>query len=215
MKFRSLILGGICAAALFAGNALALPIDYFTGSVAATDPIQLGRPSRNGVPQTWTGQESYPGVINTTTVYHYTTYTYIPAQLSGGTYIDLTVFDTLGTNLTFLSAYANSYNPNNRAQNWLGDEGSSGDYQFFAGTPGDARFFDVFLPANANLILVANTTGGGLSGTNNPYDIAINAFSDTQYTDPIPATPEPSTFIELGTGMLVLAGMLRRRLNLR
>ena len=35
-----------------------------TVSLLSTDPTQLGRLSRNGVPQDWSGQEPFPGVIN-------------------------------------------------------------------------------------------------------------------------------------------------------
>ena len=41
-------------------------------TIGAGDPTQLGRLSRNGVPSDWSGLATFPGVINTTTSYHYT-----------------------------------------------------------------------------------------------------------------------------------------------
>ena len=218
MKFRSVIPTVLLAAGLYASSASAATIALFTDSVKTTDPTQLGRPSRNGVPQQWVRDENYPGVLATSvnTTYYYKTYTYAATgQLFTNDYIDISVFDETNSGLFFVSAYFNSYDPNNRAQNWLGDVGSSGNIQFYSGDPGNARTFDVVLPYATSLVLVVNTTGGGTSGTGALYDIAINAFSDTNYGE-APAlatnvTPEPSTFIELGTGLLAMAGVARRR----
>ena len=63
----------IAASVLMCGLAQATVI--FTGSlqIGGGDPTQLGRLSRNGLPQDWSGGEPFPGVINPATSYHYTT----------------------------------------------------------------------------------------------------------------------------------------------
>lgn len=213
MKLFSLLSSAICAAGLFVSSASALPIDFFTGSVSISNPTELGRPSRGGTPQTWTGLEPYPGVLATSaaTTYYYTTYTYAASLFAGAPYVDITVTDDNNSALFFVSAYAGAYNPSSRGSGWLGDEGSSGN--IFAGPPIDPRFFDVVLPVGKDLVLMVTTTGGGAganSGIGAPYDISINAFGDSQFGDPV-ITPEPSTFIELGTGMLAVLGVARRR----
>ncbi|MGI4757249.1 MAG: PEP-CTERM sorting domain-containing protein [Janthinobacterium lividum] len=210
MKLRSLITTAVCAAGLFTSSAFAVPIDFFTSSVTTSNPTELGRPSRNGIPQTWTGQETYPGLLSTTTTttYYYTTYTYAASLFAGAPYVDISVTDESNSALFFVSAYAGSYNPASRQTGWLGDEGGSGNY--FNGLPADGRYFDVILPVGQNLVLMVTTTGGGTSGTNQLYDIGVSAFGDTQLGDPV-VTPEPSTIIELGTGMLAMAGVVRRR----
>ncbi|MGI4852896.1 MAG: PEP-CTERM sorting domain-containing protein [Janthinobacterium lividum] len=212
MKFRSLIATAIVASGLFASSAFATTIDYFTGSVTTSNPTELGRFSRNAVPQTWTGQETYPGLLasSTATTYYYTTYTYAASLFTGAPYVSVSFTDDNNTALTFITAYAGSYNPSSRNTGWLGDEGGSGDY--FTSTPLDGRYFDVILPVGQDLVLMVTTTGGGTSGTGQPYEVAVNAFADTMYTDaPAAVTPEPSTIIELGTGMLAMMGVVRRR----
>lgn len=213
MNFRLLLSTVVCAAGLLVSSASATPIDYLpNASITTSNPTELGRPSRNGVPQTWTGQETYPGVLSTSTAttYYYTTYRYAASLFTGAPYVDISFTDDNNTSLTFISAYAGGYNPSSRNTGWLGDEGGSGDY--FPGQPLDGRFFDVILPVGQDLVLMVTTTGGGTSGTNQPYDIAVNAYADTMYTDaPTAVTPEPSTLIELGTGMVAMLGVVRRR----
>ena len=214
MKLRFLVPAVLFALGAFASSAMATEISSFTGSVSTSNPTQLGRPSRNGIPQTWAYTEAYPGVLASTvnTTYYYTTYTFTQAMLQQRDYVDISIFDETNSGLFFVSAYANSYNPSSRATNWLGDEGSSGNIVFFTGTTGNARSFDVILPYNGTLVLVVNTTGGGTSGTGALYDIDINAYADNNFDETVAYAPEPSTFIELGTGLLAMAGVARRRL---
>ena len=46
-----------------------------SNSLVAADPTQLGRLSRNAIPQDWANTETYPGAINGATSYRYRTYT--------------------------------------------------------------------------------------------------------------------------------------------
>jgi hypothetical protein len=214
MKLRSvlsaaLLLTGFCSVSAFAD-----PLVTITGTITTANATELGRPSRNGVPQQWNNVESYPGVNPSTTVltYYYQTYTISNSLFNPNNYLDISFTDQLQNGLLFVSAYSGSYNPNARDQNWLGDLG----YQSNAYGP-DALFFDVVATAGQDLVLVVTTTGGGTSGTNNPYEIDISGFTNSSdyltapVTPYVAPTPEPSTFVELGTAVVAFAGMARRR----
>jgi len=45
-----------------------------TDQLIAANPTQLGRLSRNGVPQDWAQSTVFPGVVNSAATYHYKTY---------------------------------------------------------------------------------------------------------------------------------------------
>jgi hypothetical protein len=198
----------LLAAFAFTANTYAEVIDMFSSALTLGNPTQLGRLSRNGVPQDWTGAESaFSGVINTSTTYHYVTYTYTPTTLLDAPYIQIDV-DSVSTN-TFFSAYAGSYDPLHPSVGWLGDAGSSGN--FFGVDP---LFFQIILPVGENLVIVANNSGAANLGVGDPYTVTVEAFSDTEFDDPAPiaTTPEPSTLVLLGSGFLGVAGVVRRRL---
>jgi hypothetical protein len=222
MKLRSFLFASAFAAACLSTVARADPFYYeIDDKLTTSDPTELGRASRSGTPQTWTHDESYTGQVNTGTTYYYTTYSVPLSQYEGPLYLNISVTDQTGAGDFFVSAFANSYDPSNRGNNWLGDMGSSGEYQFYnPPIPGDDIDFEVVLPAGDNLVLLVNSTLGGASGVGNqPYSIAINAFSDTQYSDPVlapvSATPEPGSLMLTLTGVLGSLGVARRRLFAR
>jgi hypothetical protein len=189
---------------LAAGSARATSLLDVNDVVKLTDPIQLGRLSRNGLPQDWTGGEPFSGVINPATAYHYLVFS-VAVGITPFIQIE---FDSVSTN-TFISAYDTTYAPNSAGlpnlgfdTNWLGDAGVSGN---FFGT--DPLFFQVLVPQNHNLLLVINNTAAGNVGVGDPFHLIVEGFIDSEFTDPA-AVPEPATLC-LTAGGLVLA--LRRR----
>lgn len=186
---------------LMCGPAKATVISTDTMTIGAADPTQLGRLSRNGVPQDWSGSEPFPGVINTTTSYHYTTLNLDLGALEAGLgfsyggYIQIS-FDSVHTT-TFLSAYLDSYSPLNLATNWLGDPGVSGN--FFGVDP---LFFQVVVPSTHHLVLVLNETATN-GGLDLPGGLLVEAFTDTEYTDLTPTSTVP----ESGIWELLLCGI--------
>jgi len=203
---RCSCLVGIAAFFLLgSGLAQATTIDLDTLSISATDPTQLGRLSRDGVPADWSAPDPFPGVLNPTTPFHFITRDLdlgaLEAGFVYGGFIQID-FETPTAN-TFLSAYLDSYNPLNLATNYLGDAGFSGDP-----FPGDPGFFQVFVPAGHDLVLVLNETvaNGGLGF---PGDLQVEAFSDTEFTD-LAAVPEPRTWALLLSGVAILLTTRRR-----
>ncbi len=205
MTLRALVPAALLFSALPA-LASAETITNFNGVLTSSSSTELGRPFRSGVQQTWTGAETYEGKNNPTVTFAYTTYTFAASLFTGAPYVEVSVLDTQGGASDFLTAYAGSFNVNAQGTNWLGDEGASGNY--FGLT--DAHFFDVILPVGQNLVLVLNDSS--TAALNDPINIEVDAYSDTNY-DPV-VTPEPSTFVTLGTGLVWAAGMVRRRRKL-
>lgn len=204
MRMVSKIAFVLLGTLLLASVAQADLLTTFTTSISASDPTQLGRISRNGVPSDWSGPKPFPGIINPTTVYNYHTYT----VNSGVTPFILVTIDSVPGN-TFASVYMPSYNPTNVPPNngldvnYIGDAGFSGN--FFGADPVS---FEVFVPVRTNFLVVVNTSSN--VGIGQPFTITVQGFLDEQFT----STPEPSSLVLLGSGVLGLAGLVRRKLNL-
>jgi hypothetical protein len=204
---RSVLIGlAAVTSALCAPSAYA--VDVASGSVSLTsaDLQQFGRLSRNAVPQDWAGDEIYPGEINSGTAYSYATLgiSFAP-NATQDVYYDIT-FDDVASDL-FASAYLGSYDPANKALNWLGDAGTSGNY---FGT--DALFFDVVVPAGQTLLLVFNSTNN--TGPTSTANYFVQAFSDSEYDENFPqapGVPEPAGWAMMLVGFGAVGGLMRGR----
>lgn len=143
-----------------------------TDQIAAGDPTQLGRLSRNGVLQDWFGSEPFPGVINGATSYRYRTYS-IPVGLTS--YVQV-MLDSTSTNI-FVSAYTTAYTPGSGlATNWLGDAGTSGN--FFGVDP---LYFNTVGTTNGTLVVVVSETSPG-GGVGAPYRLIVEGYTDANFS---------------------------------
>jgi hypothetical protein len=204
MRMVSKIAFVLLGALLLASVAQADLLTTFTTSISGSDPTQLGRISRNGIPSDWSGLKPFPGVINPTTVYNYHTY----SVNSGVTPFILITIDSVPGN-TFASAYFPSYNPTNIGPNngldvnYIGDAGRSGN--LFGVDPVS---FEVYVPMRSDFLVVVNTSSN--AGIGQPFTITVQGFIDDQFT----STPEPGSLVLFGSGILGVAGLVRRKLNL-
>jgi hypothetical protein len=113
--------------AIIAGAAL-----VFTGAFASffvrtvldgSSPTMTDRMVRDGVPSTCAAVKSYPGELGSTSVYRY--------KVLAGTYPDPSGCATFkivaGGTCAHISIYSPTFDPANRAANYLGDTGNSGN----------------------------------------------------------------------------------------
>ena len=161
----------------------------------------VGRISRNGIPADWSAPKTWPGLAPTTTstTFYYTEYDYsIPLN---GNYFQIEVYDPTGS--VFVAAYLNSFTPapGPTSTNYLGDEGTSEFFDGFAS-------FQVYISDGSTLDLVVNNVNALSGGVGPAYWITVEAFSDTQYTDP--SVPEPAS-MALSLGGLAVFLLARRR----
>lgn len=184
----------LAAASLVASTAHADFLFNTTDAITAgRDFTQMGRLSRNGVPQDWGGSEAFPGVINGGIQYFYYAY-FINVGNTPFIQID---FDSNSPN-TFVSAYQTSYNPSSKNTNWLGDEGFSGN-AFGV----DPNFFDVIANLNSTLVIVVTTTAANGVGVGDPFHLIVEGYLDSSFTSTV---PEPSTLLLCFLPLLVLLG---------
>ena len=204
----SKIVASVCLAFTLSIVAKAETVTSFTTSITASDKSELGRASRSGTPQDWSGTETYTGQTGLANTYYYKTFTFAASLFAGGGFLDITTFDPGNTSNYFISAFYGTYDANNRGANWLGDAGFSGNYQ-----TNDGGNFQVVLPTGMDLVLLVNSTLGGTNGLGTPFYIQVDNYSDNAYTEPlaVAATPEPSSLLLAGTGVLTVIGGIRRR----
>jgi MYXO-CTERM domain-containing protein len=174
-----------------------------TDHIIASDPSQLGRLSRNGIPQDWSGSEAFPGIINAAVTYHSRAFS---INVGVGNFIQIDVDSTSAS--TFASVYQTSFDPTNLTMNWLGDAGASGNP-----LPGDPLFFQVVAALNSNIIVVMNNTGASNVGVGDAYTITVESYVDSEFTDPpaVTGTPEPTSLALGGLGLAAIGLLSRRR----
>jgi hypothetical protein len=155
------------------------------------DTTQSNRLTRTAVPSDWSASKTFPGESSAGSI-HYRTF-----SVAFGSASFAQVFLDDPQNVVFASAYLDSYSPASKASNYLGDAGSSGSP---FGNPG---FFQVNVSAGHTLIVVVNEVASG-GGINRPFTLRVEAFTDTQYTDPasVPGVVSVSPNSGGGTGPL-------------
>jgi hypothetical protein len=205
--------GALLLAALFGAPVRATLILDATSAVSLSDPTQAGRLSRKGVPQDWANSEPFSGTINPTITYHYRTFEIDPLTSALGPYMQVS-FDSLSPN-TFVSGYFASYEPNPSVggnlgldTHWLGDAGTSRNYFGV-----DPVSFQVVVPFGESFVVVVNTTSANpAAGIGDPFELTVESFSDTNYTDAaaIMPVPEPSTYGLFGAAAVFCLIVWRR-----
>lgn len=215
--------GAGCLALTSLGGPLARATDILNDpadTITAASPTQLGRLSRNQIPQTWdpaiSGETASPGVLPATanTTFNYRAYTFTPAQLGNGQYVEIDLQQNNGSADLFASAWTtfNGTASLLSGAGFLGDAGGSGDFQFNVSPPipQDPRFFNVVVPAGSSLTVVINTSAA--SGLNQAYGLQVEAYSTKDYEDAVIApVPEPATWTLLGAGALLGGVAVARR----
>ncbi|HEY6393193.1 MAG TPA: PEP-CTERM sorting domain-containing protein [Bryobacteraceae bacterium] len=195
----------VAAFALCSVVQAAVIFDTGTTALVAGDPTQLGRLTRTGVASDWSTNKAFPGVTNPNTSVHYRTYLIDPL-LFGAPFVQIDVDDPMAA--IFVSAYLDSYNPDPLALNrgldinYRGDDGSTGNP--FT----DPGFFQVVIPAGHKLVLVINDPSTNNAGLGKNFDVLVEGFADTQFTDPV---PEPASILLGGAGLGCLALIRLRR----
>jgi len=196
---------------LAVGYAQAATILDVTSALSLSDPTQLGRVTRNGVPSDWSTAKPYPGTLNITTTYHYHVYS---VNVGVTPFIQISVDSALAN--TFVVAYDTLYLPSavlpnlGLDTNYLGDAGISGNL-----LPNDPNFFQVNIPVNHNLLVVVSNTGTANLGVGDPYHIIVEGFIDSEFTDPptTPRVPEVPSAVLLTAGGFSLALLKLKRLS--
>ena len=82
-----------CLLLALGGTASATTLLDTTTALTVSDPTQLGRLTRNGIPQDSVHTEAFPGVFNPTITYHYRTFTIPAASLTAGRYVQVLLDD--------------------------------------------------------------------------------------------------------------------------
>ncbi len=118
----------------------------FTGSITATDPVQTGRLSRDGVADTCSASGTCMVAIPTG-ARNFDSYSFTNTTASArcGT----VTLNTACTNTQFLyaAAYLGTFNPNNLCENWIADIGNS---------PNPTGSFSFNVPAGATVVIVVH-----------------------------------------------------------
>jgi hypothetical protein len=151
------------------------------GSIDTSDPTQIDRLFRSGIPQTCPASTTC-AAFGDGLPRHYDSYTF--TNTTGATQcvnIDTNTACT-STNSIFIGAYLGSFDPNNICTNWIGDSGSS---------PNPDKAFQVDVDNGQTLVVVVSevTPDAGCPG----YTVTITGLCGTPSPTPTAtATPTPT-----------------------
>jgi hypothetical protein len=159
--------------------------DTGPSTLVNSDSKQTLRLGRTDVPSDWSQLKAFPGTAGTGK-YHYHTYTIPASALANTPFVQITNDDPTAS--LFVSAYLNSYNPNNFSANYFADAGFSGGFAVLAET----GFFQLHVPPGNDLVVVVNDTITSNGGLNQPYRVLVEGFTDTLYSNPSTPTPTPT-----------------------
>lgn len=135
---------------------------------AVSTGVQAGRLLRTGFIAPCYQAKSYPNTYNPGWPYMFDTYTF--SQGCSGSCVRVAIRQNSGPDYNiFCSAYIGTYDPTNKSLNYLGDPG-------YAYPIPDVGSFEVFVPAQAKLVVVANTVYAN-SPTN--YTIFVSGLCGT------------------------------------
>lgn len=156
------------------------PIEI-TSSLDATAPTpgarfttatgqQSGRITRTGIPTTCA--ERVPATLFATGNRRYDSYTFETCPTRAQTCVTIRVSSPCGGSTPlFAVAYADSFDPLNITQNYLGDSGSSGDV-------GQQVFFSVNVPLGKRLVVVIHEVDTG-AATNCSYNLSVSGLCES------------------------------------
>jgi hypothetical protein len=213
-KFSVGALAGVLATTTIALLGLLAPASAVTvqtgsGTIAAGDPVEIGRVTRDSVASTWAAPKSFPGLNDLDPhFYDLVTVSFAPNASQNVFYEISWRNDTnLTTESPHLVAYVNSFNPASVGTNYLGDRGSTP----FKGSIGT---FQVIVPTGGTLILVFQDVPNTGLHQDASYSFQVDAFSDAQRAENFSgAVPLPAALplFATGLGALGLFGWRRKR----
>jgi hypothetical protein len=174
-----------------------------TGLIEFTaNGTQFGRLTRDGTPSDWSGPKAFPGVTGAPALRSYHSITVNAGPFS---FLQIILDDPLA--VLFMSAYLNVYNPVNLPPNYgldvnyLGDPGLTQPF-------GNPSFFQIVVAPFSNVVIPINEINPG-GGAGAPFQLIVEGFYDANYSET--PVPEPSSFVLLGSGLLLLTTIYKKR----